>query len=62
MTDNFKIFRDFISSDIDFVSKEDLFYTIAIISRSKDNPGLRTTVWKYFYIYSLNDFDNYTPA
>lgn len=61
MTDNFKLIKDFIQSQWggQFDSLTDIFYTIEIIGRAKDNANIRSHKFKTYYIKNMEDFDKY---
>lgn len=61
MTDNFKLIKDFIQSQwcSQFDSFTDLFYTIEIIGRAKDNANIKSHKFKTYYIKNMEDFDKY---
>ena len=63
MTDNFKLIRDFIQSQWAglFDSLTDIFYTIEIIGRVKDNAKIIAGNHKFktYYIRSMEDLDKY---
>lgn len=63
MTDNFKLIKEFIQSQWcnQFDSLTDLFYTIEIIGRAKDNASIIAGNHKFktYYIKNMEDFDKY---
>lgn len=63
MTDNFKLIKDFIQSQWAglFDSLTDMFYTVEIISRAKDNARIiaGNNKFKTYYINNMEDFDKY---
>ena len=61
MTDNFKLIKDFVQSQWcgQFDSLTDLFYTIEIIGRVKDNANIKSHKFKTYYIKNMEDFDKY---
>lgn len=63
MTDNFKLIRDFIQSQWAglFDSLTDIFYTIEIIGRAKDNARIIAGNHKFktYYIRTMEDLDKY---
>ena len=63
MTDNFKLIKDFIQSQWgdQFDSFTDVFYTIEIIGRSKDNARIiaGNHKFKIYYIRTMEDLDKY---
>lgn len=63
MTDNFKLIRDFIQSQWagQFDSLTDVFYTIEIIGRTKDNARIIAGNHKFktYYIRTMEDLDEY---
>lgn len=61
MTDNFKLIKEFIQSQWggQFDSFTDVFYTIEIIGRSKDNANIKSHKFKTYYIKNMEDFDKY---
>ena len=63
MTDNFKLIKDFIQSQWagQFDSLTDIFYTIEIIGRAKDNARIIAGNHKFktYYIRTMEDFDKY---
>ena len=63
MTDNFKLIRDFIQSQWDgqFDSFTDIFYTIEIIGRAKDNADIIAGNHKFktYYIRTMEYLDKY---
>ena len=63
MTDNFKLIKDFIQSQWagQFDSLTDIFYTIEIIGRAKDNARIIAGNHKFktYYIRVVEDFDKY---
>lgn len=61
MTDNFALIKDFIQSQWagQFDSFTDVFYTIEIIERAKDNANIRSHKFKTYYIKNMEDFDKY---
>ncbi len=61
MTDNFKLIKEFIQLQWDgqFDSLTDMFYTVEIISRSKDNTNTKSHKFKTYYIKNMSDFDKY---
>jgi len=61
MTDNFKLIKEFIQLQWDgqFDSFTDAFYTVEIISRSKDNTNTKSHKFKAYYITNMSDFDKY---
>lgn len=63
MTDNFKIIKEFIQSQWAglFDSLTDIFYTIEIIGRAKDNARIIAGNHKFktYYIRSIKDLDKY---
>lgn len=63
MTDNFKLIKDFIQSQWvgQFDSFTDVFYTIEIIGRAKDNARIIAGNHKFksYYIRNIEDFDKY---
>lgn len=61
MTDNFKLIKDFIQSQWggQFDSFTDVFYTVEIIGRAKDNARIQSHKFKTYYIKTMEDFDKY---
>ena len=61
MTDNFALIKDLIQSQWagQFDSLTDIFYTIEIIGRAKDNANIRSHKFKTYYIKNMEDFDKY---
>ena len=61
MTDNFKLIKDFIQSQWggQFDSFTNVFYTIEIIGRAKDNTHIQSHKFKTYYIRTIEDFDKY---
>ena len=61
MTDNFKLIKDFIQSQWggQFDSFTNVFYTIEIIGRAKDNANIKSHKFKTYYIKNMEDFDKY---
>lgn len=61
MTDNFALIKDFIQSQWggQFDSFTNVFYTIEIIGRSKDNANIKSHKFKTYYIKNMGDFDKY---
>lgn len=63
MTDNFKLIKDFIQSQCagQFDSFTDVFYTIEIIGRAKDNARIvvGNHKLKTYYIRTMEDLDEY---
>lgn len=61
MTDNFKLIKEFIQSQWcgRFDSLTDIFYTIEIIGRTKDNANIKSHKFKTYYIKNIEDFDKY---
>lgn len=63
MTDNFKLIKEFIQSQWggQFDSFTDVFYTIEIIGRSKDNARIIAGNHKFktYYIRTIEDLDKY---
>ena len=63
MTDNFKLIKDLIQSQWggQFDSFTDVFYTIEIIGRAKDNASIIAGNHKFktYYIKSMKDLDKY---
>lgn len=63
MTDNFKLIKDFIQSQWagQFDSLTDIFYTIEIIGRAKDNARIIAGNHKFktYYIRTMENLDEY---
>lgn len=61
MTDNFKLIKEFIQSQWcnQFDSLTDLFYTIEIIGRAKDNVNIKSYKFKTYYIKTIEDLDKH---
>jgi len=67
MTDNFKIYREFINRsnnglpDTNEKGTLDKYYVIEIMRRGKDNPDLpaANVHFKNYYIYSWRDYEKY---
>lgn len=63
MTDNFKLIKEFIQSQWggQFDSFTDVFYTIEIIGRAKDNARIIACNHKFktYYIRTIEDLDEY---
>jgi hypothetical protein len=63
MTDNFKLIKEFIQSQWAglFDSFTDMFYTVEIIGRAKDNSSIVAGNHKFktYYINNMEDFDKY---
>jgi hypothetical protein len=61
MTDNFKLIKEFIQSQFGgrFDSFTDVFYTVEIIGRTKDNAHIKSHKFKTYYIKNIEDFDKY---
>lgn len=63
MTDNFKLIKEFIQSQWagQFDSLTDVFYTIEIIGRAKDNARIIAGNHKFktYYIRTMEDLDEY---
>lgn len=61
MTDNFTLIKNFIQSQCggQFDSLTDVFYTVEIIGRAKDNTHIQSHKFKTYYIKTIGDFDKY---